>query len=67
MKVLRIAMLCLAVTSGFASPPAVADDSCTEWSRQDDGTYFRTCVDQDGHQYCQQDDGQGHITRVSCT
>jgi hypothetical protein len=44
---------------------AVAADSCTDWMWQPDGSYWRTCVDSQGKQYCQVKK-DGKISRVDC-
>jgi hypothetical protein len=31
-----------------------AADSCTDWMQQSNGCSWRTCVDSQGHQYCEQ-------------
>jgi hypothetical protein len=55
----------LAVMLAIASA-AMAADSCTNWMPQPDGTQFRTCVDGQGRQYCEQLGKDGKIGRVSC-
>jgi hypothetical protein len=58
---LAIALLLLAGISTLAA------DSCSVWMKQADGTFWRTCVDDKGHQYCQTADAQvKNITTVSC-
>ena len=44
---------------------ALAEDSCTNWMKQADGSLWRTCVDDHGNQYCQQS-VNGQISRVDC-
>ena len=44
---------------------ALAAPSCTGWMKQADGSYWRTCVDDRGRQYCQRM-WKGHISRVAC-
>ncbi len=53
------AMLTLTGTLAYAAP------SCTDWMLQSDGSYFRTCVDDQGRQYCESS-SNGHVSRVSC-
>ena len=43
----------------------MAEPSCTEWSQQNDGSYWRTCVGDDGRQYCESSYND-YITRVKC-
>lgn len=40
-------------------------DSCTGWMLQPNGCYWRTCVDSQGRQYCEQCCGQ-NCSRVKC-
>lgn len=40
-------------------------DSCTDWMLQSNGCYWRTCVDSEGHQYCEECCGQ-NCSRVEC-
>jgi hypothetical protein len=42
-----------------------AAPSCTPWTLQTDGSYWRTCVDDQGKQYCEQSK-DGKVSRVSC-
>lgn len=49
----------------FAQGAAYAAPSCTDWVRQSDGSYFRTCVDDNGKQYCEELKDRS-ISRVSC-
>jgi hypothetical protein len=59
--VLGIALLLLTSIS------ALAVDSCSVWMKQADGTFWRSCVDDNGHQYCQTADSEGkNVTRVAC-
>lgn len=44
---------------------AFAVPSCSVWLKQTDGTWWRTCVGDDGRQYCESSDGKT-VTRVSC-
>jgi len=49
----------------LTSTPALAEPSCTKWMLQTDGSYFRTCVDDQGKQYCESSK-DGKVSRVSC-
>jgi hypothetical protein len=66
-----ISGLALLVLAGFAVTVAVADNhaaaspSCSNWMKQSDGSNWRTCVDDQGRQYCEEEKN-GHISRVSC-
>jgi hypothetical protein len=62
MKKLSTAALVVLAFSG----PALAAPSCTGWMAQSDGSEWRTCVDDDGRQYCERK-YNGYITRVSCS
>jgi hypothetical protein len=53
------AALFLMVTVALAVP------SCTAWMKQTDGSYFRTCVDDKGRQYCEVSKN-GRVSRVAC-
>ena len=44
---------------------AEAAPSCTEWMKQDNGCEWRTCVGDDGKQYCEEKCGDT-ISRVKC-
>lgn len=44
---------------------AMAADSCSDWVKQSDGSYWRTCVDDKGQQYCQAS-VNNRVTKVSC-
>ena len=57
LKVLAILMITVSL---FAVPV------CTDWTLQADGTYFRTCVDDQGRQYCEQTVDKKTVTRVKC-
>jgi hypothetical protein len=58
--------LALAVLAmGLSSAMVRAAPSCTGWMKQNDGSYWRTCVDDKGRQYCQVS-RRGYISRVSC-
>ena len=45
---------------------AVLEASCSNWLKQDDGSYWRTFVDDAGRQYCEVSK-DGHISRVKCS
>lgn len=60
LSVLLIGMFIGVKTFIYAS-----EDSCTSWMKQTNGCYWRVCVDDKGHRYCQEDCGKG-ITRVKC-
>lgn len=47
------------------SAPAMAAPSCTNWMPQPDGSEWRTCVDDQGRQYCERK-YNGYITRIAC-
>lgn len=67
MKYLTLLGVCVAVLS-INTSNAVAADSCTDWLKQSDGTYWRTCVDDNGRQYCQQLSADGKtISTVKCS
>ena len=55
-------------TIALVAGSAIAADSCTPWMKQPDGSWWRTCVDNGGRQYCETArDGTGAgATRVSC-
>lgn len=55
----------LAAASTLAATAALAAPSCTNWLQQSDGSYFRTCVDDNGTQYCEQAKN-GVVSRVRC-
>ncbi|HVL29722.1 MAG TPA: hypothetical protein VM326_03275 [Sphingomicrobium sp.] len=48
------------------STGAPAAPSCTNWMLQSDGSYWRTCVDDQGRQYCERM-YNNYITRVACS
>jgi hypothetical protein len=60
--------MALAAVAAFvlAFNVAMAADSCSTWMKQADGSYWRTCVDDNGRQYCQVS-VNNVITTVSCT
>jgi len=60
---LVIAFSCAVIALNYSS--ASAAPSCTGWMKQNDGSYWRTCVDDKGRQYCQSSKN-GHITKVVC-
>lgn len=55
----------LIIALSASSPMALAEPSCTNWITQSDGSQWRTCVGDDGKQYCEVAK-DGHISRVSC-
>lgn len=65
-KVLKHLLLAAAVSlSVFGASAATAAPSCTGWMSQPDGSQFRTCVGDDGRQYCESCKGNS-CSRVSC-
>ncbi len=58
--ILKILAILMIPVSLYAVP------SCTDWMQQTDGTYWRTCVDDQGRQYCEQTVDKKTITRVKC-
>ena len=48
------------------STAAIAEPSCTDWLLQTDGSYFRTCVGDDGKQYCETTVDKKTISKTSC-
>lgn len=44
---------------------AMSAPSCTQWMRQTDGSVWRTCVGDNGRQYCESCKGN-HCSRVAC-
>ncbi|MGA3174488.1 MAG: hypothetical protein ABSE25_08725 [Syntrophorhabdales bacterium] len=62
-----ITLLCLSALLIGATGVIHADgDSCTDWMLQDNGCYWRTCVDSQGSQYCEQCCGK-NCSRVKCS
>lgn len=61
-------MICLAVaiTLLFSATTAFAAPSCTDWLKQTDGSYFRTCVGDDGKQYCETTVDKKTVSLTSC-
>jgi hypothetical protein len=53
------------VAIAFNSTIVSAVPSCTNWMIQTDGSYWRTCVGDDGKQYCEQSKN-GTVSRVAC-
>lgn len=49
MNIIRVLAMIAAVAFFAVSPSSLAAPSCTEWMPQDDGSYFRTCVDDNGN------------------
>lgn len=67
MKAHRVLCLSLAgLVSGILGMTARAEPSCTKWMPQADGSSFRTCVGDDGKQYCESS-RNGTVSRVSCS
>jgi hypothetical protein len=67
MKSNRIMPLLVLALLMLAGMTALAEDNCSVWMKQTDGTYWRTCVEDNGHQYCQTADSNGkNVTRVAC-
>jgi hypothetical protein len=67
MKSNRIIPLVAFALLTLAGISALAADSCSVWMKQADGTFWRTCVDDNGHQYCQTADSNGkNVTKVAC-
>jgi len=64
-ELLIAAAVSVALVTGIAHS-AFAADSCTDWLLQTDGSYFRTCVDDKGTQYCQSYK-DNVISKVSCS
>lgn len=54
-----------AVTVVGANKVPAPSPSCSEWMKQSDGSSWRTCVDDQGRQYCEVEKN-GRISRVSC-
>jgi hypothetical protein len=64
LKVVLLLAVALLLLTGVS---ALAADSCSVWMKQADGTFWRSCVDDKGQQYCQTADSNGNnVTRVSC-
>jgi hypothetical protein len=62
----KVALLALVAASLFGiGAMALAAPSCTGWMKQNDGSYWRTCVDDKGRQYCQRS-YRNHVSNVSC-
>jgi hypothetical protein len=64
-RLLFVAAGAALLLAGIA-PAAQAKPSCTGWMKQTDGSYFRTCVDDKGTQYCESKKN-GRVTKVSCS
>jgi len=65
-KIIIITILCLSVLLIDATTFIYAEsDKCSDWMLQNNGCYWRTCVDSHGHQYCEQCCGQ-NCSRVTC-
>ena len=56
----------LALAAMALSSSAVAAPQCTDWLQQSDGSFWRTCVDDNGRQYCERM-YNNYITRVACS
>ena len=67
MRVLMLAVV-LAFCGLLVSNPATSSPSCSNWLWQPaTQTYWRECVDDHGHTYCQQADKNGkHVTTIAC-
>ncbi len=59
-----LATVMMAGIIGLTAAAAAAPE-CTGWMKQEDGTEWRTCVGDDGKQYCEQRK-DNVITRVDC-
>jgi hypothetical protein len=57
-------LACLAGASS-KSTAASATPSCSNWLKQNDGSYWRECVDDSGRTYCEVSKN-GTVSRVSC-
>lgn len=67
MKKLSHTLLTLLLVMSAPGLAFAEADSCTNWMRQPNGTEWRTCVDSQGHQYCEEKSADGKsISRVSC-
>ncbi|HEV2561601.1 MAG TPA: hypothetical protein VGT78_05615 [Rhizomicrobium sp.] len=56
----------LSIVALFAgSTSALAKTICTDWQDLSDGTEVRTCVDDSGRQFCQQQKGDT-VSEVTC-
>ena len=62
-KLFQVAILLTALAG--TETAALAVPSCTKWLVQADGSQWRTCVGDDGRQYCELA-RNGHVSRVSC-
>lgn len=47
-------------------PKEVTASNCTGWMAQSGGASFRLCTDERGQRYCEQANGNGLASRVSC-
>ena len=61
----RCLRVVVAAVLSFTAGMALAAPSCTNWMRQEDGSQWRTCVDDKGQQYCESAK-DGSVSRVSC-
>jgi hypothetical protein len=55
----------LMLASASIGSAALAEDSCTNWLLQSDGSEWRQCVRDNGSVYCQRR-ANGQITNISC-
>jgi len=44
----------------------VLNPRCSDWAKQEDGSYWRICVDDNGRQYCEVSKN-GTVSRVKCS
>jgi len=58
-------LFCAIAALSLVSGSVIAAPSCSVWMAQPNGTQWRTCVDDQGRQYCEQAAG-GSVTRISC-
>jgi hypothetical protein len=65
MKKPKFWVVCAFAALSLIGTVALAAPSCTGWMKQPDGSYWRTCVDDKGRQYCEQSKN-GRVSRVSC-
>ena len=66
MKLRTALLLLVSVTLLIGGTVARAVPSCTDWMAQPSGVSWRTCVDDNGKQYCQEKDKKGKVTKVKC-
>jgi hypothetical protein len=66
MSIRAIPGVVLLLLAGLAvAGSAKPSPSCSNWMKQADGSSWRTCVDDNGRQYCEVEKN-GYISRVSC-